>query len=438
MRTNIADGDIMKKYFGKKVMTKTCAAAAIVGLLMTGCAPKRGGDATTAADPSATTAEAGTTDPSGSQEGTTEYAGVDPKAAVIDLASISVSDYLDMSKVKDLKIKTSDVTASDAFIKYNIAAALASNYGFTWEDVDRTVEAGDLVTIDYKGYINDILFNGGTAEDYELGIGSGKFIPGFEDGIIGKKVGVEFDLPVTFPEDYQEASYAGKDAVFKVTVKKIQAMPTPTDEQIKEKSKDKYTTYRAFYDETAAEIKQNYHDSIILGRIMSVIDEKKEHEGLINEYVQQQLYNVDRACESYNTDRLTYLNYLGYTADQFESILRENGKAYSKQKLTILGICRDEGLEIKDGELDAFKKKLVEQYDELTSEEQLMELMAEDELEYQLYYDKFLEYLKNYKTVDDTDAVEKTTEAVKETEAEVTTEAATEEATEAATEAEAE
>ena len=409
----------MKKYFGKKLMTKTCAAVVAVGLLMTGCAPKRGGDATTAAD---TTADVPGT--SSDVEGTTaEYVPADPKSAVIELASIDVNDYIDMSQLKDLQIKTSDVIASDAFIKYNIAAALASNYGFSWETVDRAVEPGDLVVIDYKGTINGILFNGGTAEDAELGIGSGKFIPGFEDGIIGKKAGVEFDLPVTFPENYQEPNYAGKDAVFKVTVKKVQKMQDDTDEQIKEKSKDKYATYKEFYDATSAEIKQNYHDSIILGRIMSVIEEKKQHEGLINEYVQQQLYNVDRICMNYGIDRVTYLNGAGITVDEFESMLKENGQAYSKQKLTILGICRQEGLDIKEGELDAFKQKLVDQYDELTSVDQLADLMAEDELEYQLYYDKFLEYLKNYKTVDKADEVETTTEAVKATEVETTTEA---------------
>lgn len=423
----------MKKYFGKKVMTKTCAAVVAVGLLMTGCASKRGGDATSA-DPSATTAEG----ESGSAvEGTTEYAGVDPKAAVVPLDTINVDDYLDMSKLKDLKVMTSEVTASEALIKYNVSTALESNFGFTWEEVDRLVEAGDLVILDYKGYINDIPFNGGSAEDAELGIGSGKFIPGFEEGIIGEPANKEFNVYVTFPENYQEASYSGKDAVFKVTVKKIKAIATPTDEQIKEKSEGKYETYKAFYDATAEQIKQNYHDSILLGKILSVIDEKKEHEGLINEYIQQQLYRVDRACAAAGTDRLSYLNYLGIDALGFESYLKEEGKAYAKQKLAIMGICKQEGLDvIKEGEMDAFKQKLVDQYDELKDVNQLMEIMAEDELVYQLYYERFLEYLKDIKTVDDPLEQEKTTEAVKETEAE--TEAATEAETEAATEAEAE
>ena len=127
--------------------------------------------------------------------------------------------------------------------------------------------------------------------------------------------------------------------------------------------------------------------------------EKKQHEGLVNEYVQDQLARVDSMCASYGIDRLTYLNAYGYAADEFEKMLKENGQAYAKQKLTILGICREEGYKIEDGEMEEFKKRLVSDY-KLENEEKLMEIMTSDELEYQLFYDKFLNYLKNYETVD--------------------------------------
>ena len=388
----------MKKYQGKKYLTKACATAAIVGLLMTGCAPKRGGDETTAAPTQAGTVA----DPSVAvTEPSTENAPLDPNQYVIDLDSINVSEFIDLSKVKDLKIQTSDVTASDAFIKYQTSQDLVNNYGFTLATKDGAVEGGDTVTIDYKGYINGIRFDGGTAANAELGIGSGRFIPGFEEGIIGRRVGDEFDLNVTFPEDYSDKDFAGKKAVFKVTLKKIQTLPEVTDDQLKEKTKEKYTSYKTYAEEKAEEIKKNYHDSIILGKIMAAVTEKKEHEGLIDEYVKEQLANVDRACAAYGVDRLTYLNSTGYSVDEFEALLKDNGKAYAKQKLTILGICREEGMKIEDGELENFKKKLLEDYKEqVKSEEELLKIMTEDELEYQLLYEKFLEYLKNYKTVD--------------------------------------
>ncbi|MBO7515923.1 MAG: FKBP-type peptidyl-prolyl cis-trans isomerase [Lachnospiraceae bacterium] len=388
----------MKKYQGKKFLTKACAMATAVGLLMTGCSPKRGGDETTAAPTQAGTVA----DPSGdSTEPSTESYLLDPNQYVIDLDSINVSDFLDLSKVKNLKIKTSDVTAGEAFIKYQISQDLINNYGFELATKEGAVEGGDTVTIDYKGYINGVRFDGGTAADAELGIGSGRFIPGFEEGIIGRSAGESFDLSVTFPEDYQDTDFAGKAAIFKVTLKKIQTLPEVTDDQLKEKTKEKYTSYKTYAEEKTEEIKKNYHDSIILGKIMSAVTEKKEHEGLIDEYVKEQLANVDRACAAYGIDRLTYLNSTGYTADQFEALLKDNGKAYAKQKLTILGICRDEGMVIKDGEMEAFKQKLLEDYKEqVKSEEELLKIMTEDELEYQLLYEKFLEYLKDYKTVD--------------------------------------
>lgn len=388
----------MKKYQSKKILAKACATVAIAGLLMTGCESKRGDDTTTAAD---TTTQAGTSaaDPtSESEEPSTEYKPIDPNDYVVDLDSIVISDYVDISKVKDLKITTDDVTASDTFIKYNVDSMLVSNYGLELTEQDRVVKAGDTVTIDYKGYINGVRFDGGVASGYELGIGSSKFISGFEDGIIGHRANEEFEIHVTFPEDYADKDFAGRDAVFKIKITKIRALEA-TDEKVKEKTEGKYETYQAFFDEKSVEVKQNYHDSIILGKIMSVVEEKKEHEGLINEYVQDQLARVDSMCASYGVDRLTYLNAMGYDVSEFESILRENGKAYSKQKLTILGICREMGFKIEDGEMEEFKQRLIKDYS-LESEAKLMEVMTADELEYQLFYDKFLNYLKEYKTVD--------------------------------------
>ena len=390
----------MKKYQSKKIIAKAFATAAIAGLLMTGCASKRGDDTTTVAGDTSTQAGTNAADPSGeSTEPTTAYQGIDPNEYVVDLDSIVISDYLDLSKVKDLKIKTSDVTASDAFIKYGVDSSLASELSIALEEKNRPVQAGDTVTIDYKGYMNDVPFSGGTAENYELGIGSGKFIPGFEDGIIGHTAGEEFDINVTFPEEYSEKDYAGKDAVFKIKIKKIQGLPTVSDEEIKERSEGKYETYQAYFDLKAEEYKKNYHDSIILGKIMAVVEEKKQHDGLINEYVQDQLARVDQMCATYGIDRLTYLNAYGYAADEFEKILKENGQAYAKQKLTILGICREMGFKIEDGEMEEFKQKLIKDYS-LETEEKLMSIMTSDELEYQLFYDKFLDYLADYKTVD--------------------------------------
>jgi len=385
----------MKKYAGKKFVAKTCAGMAIIGLLMTGCDSKRGKDETTAAD---ATTEAAT---DSSQEETTAYVPADPNDFVVDLDSINVSEYIDLSKVNDLEIKTSEVTASDAYIQYSIASSLVNTYGFTLsEKTEGTAAAGDTVTIDYKGYMNDIPFSGGTDTDAEVIIGSSKFIPGFEEGIIGKKVDDEFDIRLSFPEDYDEKDYAGKAAVFKVTLKKIQSVGEVTDEAIKEKTSGKFTTYKEFVEKTTEEAKKNYHNSVILGKILAVVEEKKQNEALINEYVQEQFYKIDADCARYGVDRLTYFNAIGIAVDELELMLKENGISYAKQKLTILGICREKGFEIKDGEMAEFKKKLIDEYDTLTSEEDLAKIMTEDELEYQLYFEKFIEYLNDYKTVD--------------------------------------
>ena len=323
----------------------------------------------------------------------------DPREVVVPLDSIDVFEYVDLSGIDDLKIKNEDIAVSDAILKYNVNTSLMSEFGYSLVEVDRPVEGGDTVVIDYEGFIDGTAFDGGKDTDSELGIGSESFIPGFEDGIIGKKKGDTFDVEVTFPEEYHAEDLAGKPAVFKVTIKAIKALPEVTDADLNEKSEGAYTSFKAYSDEVEGEIRAYYHDSFVGNKIMSVVKEKKQHEGLINEYLQQQYYRLDQMCAIYGIDRTTYLENAGYTEGEFETLLKENGVDYALQKLTILGICRKNGYEVKDGDIADLKKSLIEEND-LENEETLMQYITEDDLKFQLLTDQFRQYISDFKTVD--------------------------------------
>ncbi|MBR5657802.1 MAG: FKBP-type peptidyl-prolyl cis-trans isomerase [Lachnospiraceae bacterium] len=330
---------------------------------------------------------------------TIEYPTYDQREVVVPLDSIDVFDYVDFSEIDDLKIKTEDLAVSDAVVKYNINTALMSEYGYALEEVDRPVEGGDTVVIDYEGFIDGVAFDGGKDTDRELGIGSESFIPGFEDGIIGKKKGETFDVNVTFPEDYRATDLAGKPAVFKVTIKAVKALPTVTDAELDEKSAGLYPTFKAYSDEVEGEIRAYYHDSFIAKKILSAVKEKKQHEGLINEYVKQQYYRIDQMCAIYGIDRATYLENAGYTEAEVDTMLKENGAQYALQKLTILGICQKNEIKVEDSEIEALKKSLIEE-NKLENEEELFHYYTEDDIEYELLTEKFRLYISNYKTVD--------------------------------------
>ena len=391
--------------------------AAVVGTEGTTAAEETTAEGSITADPDGTTAEALPTtiadatgegteavtdtnaDPGETEPETTEPVTVDRSEFIVKLSSINVSDYIDLSKVQDIQIKNSDLAVDEGSLKYEIVSAMVDDFGFALEEKDRAVEFGDTVTIDYEGYVDDVKFDGGTAQDFDLGIGSGQFIPGFEEGIVGKKAGDSFDLPVTFPEDYHSAALAGKKAVFKINLKKVSGLPEITDEMIQEKSQGYYESYQKYYDEVAEEYKVSVRNNVIFNNIMDAVEEKKEHEGLINEYVQSQLTRLDQMCAAYGIDRETYIGLMGYTQEAFEADLQNYGKNYAKQKLAIIGICREGGTTVDEEELNAYIKKLVADYN-LESEESLLSVMTKDEIEFEILYNKFMTYIQEFKTVD--------------------------------------
>ena len=155
-----------------------------------------------------------------------QEAEVSTKAAVeskADQIEYNAQDCVELGKYKGLKVKvTGDFTVTDKQVE-DYANTMAQYYAQpTYKDTDKkTVEEGDIVDIDYEGKKDGVAFDGGTAQGYHLTIGSGTFIDGFEDGLIGKKVGETVDLNLTFPEQYQSEELAGQDVVFTVTINKI-------------------------------------------------------------------------------------------------------------------------------------------------------------------------------------------------------------------------
>lgn len=131
-----------------------------------------------------------------------------------------MSKVIKLGNYKGIEFKVEKVPVSDEEVEQQIQMILAQSSQTEEKDGD-TVENGDIATIDFVGLKDDVAFEGGTGNDYDLEIGSGSFIPGFEDQMIGMKVNETRDLNLTFPENYQAAELAGQDVVFKVTVKKL-------------------------------------------------------------------------------------------------------------------------------------------------------------------------------------------------------------------------
>lgn len=232
---------------------------------------------------------------------------------------------------------------------------------------DRAAELGDTAEIDFEGFVDGVAFDGGKGENYPLELGSGSFIPGFEEQVAGHKIDEEFDVNVTFPEEYA-AELAGKDAVFKCKIHEIKTkeMPELDDEFVKDVSE--FDTL----DELKADIKKQ-------------ITEKKEAEAktdfenqLIEQVVENMECEVPECMFDHRTDEMiqdysyrlqmqgidlnTYLSYLGQDMDSFKASFRSGAENQVKASIALEAIVDAEKIEATEEEIDAEIAKLAEQY----------------------------------------------------------------------------
>ena len=159
---------------------------------------------------------------------------------------IRALDYVTLPEdFASVAIKRSDVEPTSEEVEEQISDLL-SQYSSTEHITDRAAADGDTVNINYVGSVNNVEFTGGSAENYDLTLGSGTFIDGFEDGLIGKKIGDTVDLNLTFPKDYSSTDLAGKEVVFTVKINSVKRAPKLTDELAAEISNNEYKTAEAY------------------------------------------------------------------------------------------------------------------------------------------------------------------------------------------------
>ena len=361
---------------GSKDETKTTTVASNVA------------DVTTAAD--AVTAEATTAE---------VRTGEDPQGAGTSIFDTDVSEYIDLSGIRDLQITTKRVTYKDKeSLLYDFDEVLTSELGITAKDKDCPAKEGDLVTIQFSSYENNVPIQ----ENYNMTIpldASEIAYPEFIEHIVGKYINDEFEFTVSYPKDFEEPIFAGKEVVFKMSVENIIGPSTVSDEKIKKRSSGKYETCQAFYDAKVGDIARDYRNEVIFNDIQSAVRDKKPHEGLINEMIRRGWAELDRSCKDHGVDRETMLQAMGYSAEEYENIMRELCSAEVRARLIVLGICRQEGYEITDSEMSELKQKMIAEK-HLASETELMETVTEEELKWELYYDRVREYIDNFKTVD--------------------------------------
>ena len=292
-----------------------------------------------------------------------------------------VSKYVTIGEYKGLELTRTSQPVTDDDVQAEINYNLEDNGS---EVKDGTVENGDTVTINFTGTIDGKEFDGGSAEDYELVVGDGEMIDGFEDGIVGMKSGETKELDLTFPDDYYEESVAGKAVVFKVTLQKFTRPAELTDEWVAEN-----TEYKTV-DEYREAVKKQLEDTAVQTADYGLYSDawnKVQAASEIKDYPKE---DVDAAKKSYQElnekyvkdagmEMADFLESQGMSEEDYESECQQYAESKVEQNLIVQGIMDAEGLSIDDEETQKLKDDLIKEYG-FASIDEMIETYGEQEV----------------------------------------------------------
>lgn len=320
------------------------------------------------------------------------------------ILTIPVKPEVKLGKYKGIEIKKPDTKVSAKEVEQKIQEEL--NRSSKLLAADKAVENGDTANINFEGFIDGTAFAGGKGTDFDLKIGSGQFIPGFEEQLIGLKAGEEKDVNVTFPEDYQAADLKGKAAVFKCKVNavKVTHLPELTDEWVKDLKKDKIETveqYKAHVKSVIAQLKEKQENERIKKTALEEASANaviEIHGAMIMAQVNRNRRRIEESLKAYG---MNYQQYLEMTGKKAEDAMAEEKKAAYEQiheALTLDAIADAEKLEITDAEIEEHFKEIAKQYN--VSVEEVKKQLSKENIEKDLKVGKAHDLIvKNAKLV---------------------------------------
>ena len=325
---------------------------------------------------------------------------------VVFTALCTTRPEVKLGEYKGIKVAKVDYTVSDEEVDKDINAVRDRNARLISVD-DRAVENGDIAVIDFEGFVDDVPFEGGKGENYELEIGSNTFIPGFEDQLVGAKIDELVDVNVTFPEEYHAEELKGKPAVFKVKVNeiKVRELPELDDDFASEVSEfDTLAEYKADVRAKLEEKAKEKAEAEIQNAVVEKAVENAEFD-LPDAMVEGQIDNMinDMAQRmSYQGMSLEmYMQYTGQTIEQMREVYREQAKKQVSGSLVIDAISKAEGIEVSPEEVEMNLVDMAKKYN--MEVDKLKELIAEPEMENikkDMVFTKTIEMLANNAVVE--------------------------------------
>ncbi|MBQ8747076.1 MAG: trigger factor [Clostridia bacterium] len=287
--------------------------------------------------------------------------GVVFKAKVYVKPEVSIKDYAGIAAERTV------VEITDKDVDDEIAKVQSRNSRMV-EITDRAAQNDDIVNIDFEGFVDDTPFDGGKAEGHELKLGSGQFIPGFEDQIVSHNIGDEFDVNVTFPTEYHAEALAGKEAVFKVKLNgiKFNELPALDDDFVRDVSEfDTLDEYKADIKAKLTEKATKEADNAVEDALLNALIEKLEAdipEAMFAAETENYVRDYDNRLRMQGMDLSLYFQYTGLDLDKLREQLRPQAEKQVKVRLALEKIAALENLAVADDEIEEEYKRIADAY----------------------------------------------------------------------------
>ena len=315
---------------------------------------------------------------------TIDITQAEPGKALIFTAEVATKPEVTLGDYKGVEVPKTEINVTDEDVDAEIKKEQEKN-SRTINVEDRGAQLQDVVTIDFEGSVDGVPFDGGQATEYPLTLGSNTFIPGFEDQLVGAKVGDDVDVKVTFPEEYQAKELAGKEAVFKCAVKKIEAKELPELDDDFAKDVSEFDTLAEYKEHVKTNLVERKENEAKRAKEDAAVDKAIENaqmdipEAMLQTQCRQMLDDFSRRMQSQGLSMEQYFQFTGMTADKMMEDMKPQALKRIQTRLVLEKVAEVENIQPTEEEVNEEISKMAEAYK--MEADKLKELLGERELE---------------------------------------------------------
>lgn len=315
---------------------------------------------------------------------TIDITQAEPGKALIFTAEVATKPEVTLGDYKGVEVPKTEITVTDEDVDAEIKKEQEKN-SRTINVEDRGAQLQDVVTIDFEGSVDGVPFDGGQATEYPLTLGSNTFIPGFEDQLVGAKVGDDVDVKVTFPEEYQAKELAGKEAIFKCAVKKIEAKELPELDDDFAKDVSEFDTLAEYKEHVKTNLVDRKENEAKRAKEDAAVDKAIENaqmdipEAMLQTQCRQMLDDFSRRMQSQGLSMDQYFQFTGMTAEKMMEDMKPQALKRIQTRLVLEKVAEVENIQPTEEEVNKEISKMAEAYK--MEADKLKELLGERELE---------------------------------------------------------